>query len=347
MISVHRRFFRKLIAEGEGGATADWVLGGTSPAGLQIVHRGATADAKHVVEVVFGPQHAFLDKRSLADLVAFFKAVHADPDIADWILLRSTGKFFGLGTSIPEHVPPGHLELIPLESRVILGIASSPVPVVAKVHGRALGGFFDLAVASRFVIAEVVDPGFGAPQIKLGVPASDSATMLPRIVGPEHALILLLRGEEERASTLQSWGLVHSRSVDALTIDGLDQRVTRLIAEPASQDRQTLLLRGPREFRLSADGPNLDPDARAAVIGGLAAKIIAEDNLTHSRPVMDMIVEMVVNGWSNIPLAQALGMNAELYKRAMEEIGDCGRGLEHAAANPRSPFPPADFFKHQ
>src|SRR5215469_14128619 len=70
-----------------------------------------------------------------------------------------------------------------------------PKPVIAVMHGTALGGGFELALACHF---RVLAPGarVGLPEVKLGLlPGAGGTQRLPRLVGPEKALRMIVTGE--------------------------------------------------------------------------------------------------------------------------------------------------------
>jgi methylglutaconyl-CoA hydratase len=112
-------------------------------------------------------------------------------------------------------------------------IDSCPAPVVARVHGYALGGGSGLVACSDIAIA-APDATFGFSEVKLGIiPAVISPFVLPKIGA--HARRYFLTGERFDAATAQRIGLV-----DEITAD-LDGAVTRVVDE--------LLTSGPEAAR--------------------------------------------------------------------------------------------------
>ncbi|MBW2423754.1 MAG: enoyl-CoA hydratase/isomerase family protein [Deltaproteobacteria bacterium] len=96
------------------------------------------------------------------------------------------------------------------------------IPSVAVVHGFALGGGLELALACTFRVAT---PGakFGLPEIKLGlVPGYGGTQRLPRLVGEARALELIMTGRTVRAEEALEIGLVNRLGEGAPVALGLD-----------------------------------------------------------------------------------------------------------------------------
>src|SRR5215470_17316636 len=106
-------------------------------------------------------------------------------------------------------------------------ISSCPVPVIARVHGAALGGGAGaIAACDRVITAD--DTQFGFTEVKLGiVPAVISPFVVAKI-GESHARALFVTGERFDAARAQRIGLVHdvvpSASLDA-AVDGVVKEV--------------------------------------------------------------------------------------------------------------------------
>ncbi len=118
-----------------------------------------------------------------AGLIEALKQIK-DPAIKA-VVLTGAGRAFSAGADISEFgkplQPPGLHE-------VIAAIEATPKPVVAAIHGTALGGGLELALACHYRVA---DRGarVGLPEIKLGIlPGAGGTQRLPRLIGPEKAL---------------------------------------------------------------------------------------------------------------------------------------------------------------
>ena len=79
-------------------------------------------------------------------------------------------------------------------------MAAFPAPIVALVYGSAIGGGYELALASDYIIAEEKST-IGLPETKLGIlPGGGGTQNLPRRVGMEKALWMILGGETIKAA---------------------------------------------------------------------------------------------------------------------------------------------------
>ena len=83
----------------------------------------------------------------------------------------------------------------------------SPKPVVAAIHGTALGGGLETAMAAHYRVG-VGGAKFGLPEVKLGLlPGAGGTQRLPRVVGVEKALEMMRRGEPIGADEALDSGL--------------------------------------------------------------------------------------------------------------------------------------------
>jgi methylglutaconyl-CoA hydratase len=99
-------------------------------------------------------------------------------------------------------------------------------PVIARIHGAALGGGSGLAAVSDIAIA-AEDAIFGFTEVKLGIiPATISPFVLAKI-GASQARALFVTGERFDAARGKAIGLVH----EVVPTDGLDAAVDRVLAE--------------------------------------------------------------------------------------------------------------------
>jgi len=121
------------------------------------------------------------------------------------IVLACKGRTFVAGADITEFgkppQPPGLRDNIEL-------IENLPKPVVAAIHGTALGGGLELALACHFRVA-VPDARLGLPEVKLGIlPGAGGTQRLPRAIGPEKALRMIVSGDPIPARQALADGLI-------------------------------------------------------------------------------------------------------------------------------------------
>ena len=117
------------------------------------------------------------------------------------IVITGAGKAFSGGADIKEFGSPKSLQEPNLLS-VILAIENSAKPVVAAVHSVAMGGGLELSLGCHYRIAA---PGCSValPEVKLGlIPGAGGTQRLPRVLGVEVALNLIVSGEPQRSEML-------------------------------------------------------------------------------------------------------------------------------------------------
>ncbi|HEY5337582.1 MAG TPA: enoyl-CoA hydratase-related protein, partial [Rhizomicrobium sp.] len=133
-----------------------------------------------------------------------FKQAIADPK-AKAIVLICEGKTFIAGADISEFgKPPKGASLFDVQKIM----EDSPKPVVAAIHGTALGGGLEVALCAHYRVA-VPSAKCGLPEVALGLlPGAGGTQRLPRIVGPEAALDMVTSGKHVGAKQCLENGLV-------------------------------------------------------------------------------------------------------------------------------------------
>jgi len=107
------------------------------------------------------------------------------------IVLICAGRTFIAGADISEFGKP---PLQPYLPDVLEALDNCPIPIIAAVHGTALGGGFETALACRYRIA-ADNARFGLPEVNLGlIPGAGGTQRLPRIAGLESALDMITSG---------------------------------------------------------------------------------------------------------------------------------------------------------
>jgi len=121
------------------------------------------------------------------------------------LLIISNGNLFSAGADLKEF-DTGFLE--PSLQKVQAAIEGSRLPVVAAIHGLALGGGLELAMTCHYRIARR-DAKLGLPEINLGiVPGAGGTQRLPRLIGACAALEMILSGAPIPAAEAKAKGLV-------------------------------------------------------------------------------------------------------------------------------------------
>ncbi|MEO6122135.1 MAG: 3-hydroxyacyl-CoA dehydrogenase NAD-binding domain-containing protein [Ilumatobacteraceae bacterium] len=110
----------------------------------------------------------------------------------------------------------------------------SPKPVIAAIHGTALGGGLEVALCAHYRIA-VPSAKCGLPEVNLGLlPGAGGTQRLPRIAGPRRALEMMSSGAHVSAAECLAMGLVDEMAGEgALRADAIEY-AQRLVAADAS-----------------------------------------------------------------------------------------------------------------
>jgi 3-hydroxyacyl-CoA dehydrogenase len=126
-------------------------------------------------------------------------------DGADAIVIRAAGRTFPAGAEVGDD--SGAAET-PLLEDVLARIEAAPKPVVAAIHGAALGGGLELALACHYRLT-AEDARLGLPEVALGLlPGAGGTQRLPRLAGARVALDLMIRGRPIGADAAAEAGIV-------------------------------------------------------------------------------------------------------------------------------------------
>ena len=126
-------------------------------------------------------------------------------DSAEAILVFCEGRTFIAGADISEF-SSGPME--PNFHAVLSTMDASPKPIVAAIHGTALGGGLETALCCNYRVA-VGSAKFGLPEVNLGLlPGAGGTQRLPRVVGVEKTLAMVTSGVPIGAAEAHQLGLV-------------------------------------------------------------------------------------------------------------------------------------------
>ncbi len=152
------------------------------------------------------------------------------------IVLAAKGRTFMAGADITEFGKPPKA---PILSEVIVFMETMRKPVVAALHGTPLGGGLEITFGCQFRVASP-ETKLGLPEIKLGIiPGAGGTQLLPRLVGVEKALSMILSGDPIPAKDALVCGLI-DEIVEGDVLQGAIAFARRALAEKRP-------LRHPRE----------------------------------------------------------------------------------------------------
>lgn len=145
-----------------------------------------------------------LSQRVRAGLWEAFARIGQNADIKAAVLM-ATGKMFSAGADIREF---GKTLAPPTLSQLCDHIETCSKPVIAALHGQALGGGAELALAAHYRLASP-DARIGLPEVALGlVPGAGGTQRLPRLIGADLALQMMISTNSVDTGTGQRIGLV-------------------------------------------------------------------------------------------------------------------------------------------
>lgn len=170
---------------------------------------------------------------ALADALSDAEAAEG----AKVVLLTGAGRAFCAGVDVADHTPDRVEGMMAAFHRAITGLLHVPHPVVAAVHGGALGGGMELALAADVVLLRD-DAKLGQPEIRLGVFPPPATVLLPRLIGRQRAADLLLSGRTLSAHEAHDFGLA-SR---VLAEDAFQEEVDAYVNDLASLSGPVLRL---------------------------------------------------------------------------------------------------------
>ena len=264
-------------------------------------------DAVAIVTVNSPPVNALSAavRKGIADGV---KSAQAD-DSVKAIVIACAGRTFIAGADITEFGKPPQS---PSLHEVIEIIENSSKPVVAAIHGTALGGGLELALGCHFRVA-TKDAKLGLPEVKLGLlPGAGGTQRLPRAVGPEMAVTMIVGGNPIGAAEALKNGLIEE------IIDGEPAVGGEAFARKALAEKRPLRKLRDDDSKLAAAKADKSIFTNAAAAAnkrnrGLEAPLAAAEAVSHS---LDQ------------PFDQALKSERELFLKLMN--GDQSKAQRYA-----------------
>src|SRR5271168_3820577 len=144
-------------------------------------------------------------------------------------VLACEGRTFMAGADITEFGKP---PLSPGLHEALRSLENSAKPIVAAIFGTALGGGLEVALACHYRVA-VATAKVGLPEVKLGIlPGAGGTQRLPRLIGVEAALDLIVSGDPVPAPHAAKLGVI-DEIVEGDLLEGALAFARKLIAQKA------------------------------------------------------------------------------------------------------------------
>lgn len=278
------------------------------------MHTGATgqvARAMHgdiLVVTIDNPPVNALGVDVRRGLAAAIDAAGADAAVKA-VLIVGSGKTFIGGADIREFGKPPMAPFLP---DVCNGIEACSKPVVAVIHGAALGGGLEIALAAHYRLALPVAK-LGLPEVALGLlPGAGGTQRTPRLIGAAAALDLMLSGRHVGAAEAATLGLVDR------VVDGVDPLAAGLAY---AQE----LVQGGAPVRRTRDAARLaDTDIQRAAIDSARAETAKKSRgLFSPLKIVD-----AVQGALELPFDEGQALERKLFLECLDSPQRAG--LVHA-----------------
>ncbi len=194
-----------------------------------------------------------LDTATLTELSGHFAALAADRSIRAVVLSAAGERAFCAGADLKERAAMSDAQIMaqrPAFRAAFGALLSLPQPVIAAVHGFALGGGCELALSCDVIVADETAV-FGLPEATVGlVPGCGGTQLLARRVGPGRAADMILTGRQVPAAEAAAIGLA-----DRLVPAGAARSSAFELAARIAANSPVAVIAAKRALRNGADLP--------------------------------------------------------------------------------------------
>jgi len=255
----------------------------------------------HVLRIANPPVNT-LRTEVRAGLLAGLNAARAEG--AKAVVVTGTGRMFSAGAEMTEFGKPRQP---PSLTEVFDAIEGYPGIVVAAIHGSALGGGLELALACHARVA-APEAQLGLPEVKRGfVPGAGGTQRLPRLIGAEAAARIIITGEPVAAGEAHRLGFL-----DAIIEGELEAGA---VAWARANLGRSFTLARDRKDRISGQ----DPAAYDAVVAGLLRRTRGQESPKGCAEA--------VRASFTMPFEEGLAKERELFATLV--AGEQSRALRH------------------
>ncbi|MFL5243793.1 MAG: 3-hydroxyacyl-CoA dehydrogenase NAD-binding domain-containing protein [Gemmataceae bacterium] len=195
----------------------------------------------------------------MVDLEAALERLQRDPALRLLIIRGAKSTGFIAGADVREFQkianPEQAKELSAKGQELFAKLADFPFPTLAAIHGPCLGGGLELALACDYRTAlDQPSTQLGLPEVELGLlPAWGGTQRLPRVIGLERTLKVILAGKRLSAPEALRWGLVDAVGRDQNEWLSAIDRVSKTALAEGKRSRRRLTLRSWRQRILESN----------------------------------------------------------------------------------------------
>ena len=221
-------------------------------------------------------------------------------DRATAIVLICAGRTFIAGADISEFGggAPAAASLADLQAVM----ENSPIPVIAAIHGTALGGGLEVALCAHYRVG-LAGSKYGLPEVNIGLlPGAGGTQRLPRLIGVPKALEAMTSGRHIPATEAHADGLI-----DAVVDGDWDSLHAAAVAfaERAVADGLPLVKVRDRTDKVAGTDPRVFADIRASIARKTRGFLAPEYNIR------------CVEAAATLPFDEGLAVEAELFRELM------------------------------
>ena len=228
----------------------------------------------------------------------------ADSDASEAVLIICQGRTFIAGADISEFGKPLKDPWLP---EVVNRIEATAKPVVAAIHGTALGGGFEVALSAHYRCA-IPSAKVGLPEVKLGLlPGAGGTQRTPRLAGVDAALQLMTSGVPIAAAQAMAVGLV-DKVVEGDLLEGAMAWTRELIAGGAEPRRTA-----------EQEIPAFD----TSIFDKYRAKLAKRAR----RQIAPQFIVDCVEGAATLPISEGLALERAKFAELMD--GEQSAALRH------------------
>jgi 3-hydroxyacyl-CoA dehydrogenase len=229
------------------------------------------------------------------ELAANLDAAWGDPAVKA-IVIVGAGKLFCGGADVKAfNTPASRAE--PSSRTIVKNIEASQKPVIAAIHGSALGLGLEFAMGCHYRIAQRGSK-LGLPEVKLGLlPGGGGTQRLPRLAGVEAAVRMITEGEPATADEALAMGLVDEVAEGDLlpAVLAFAERVAQRSDHPVASHRQVPAPADPRYFetqraKIAAAKRGLPAPLECLACIEAAVTMPFEDGMKFERERFDVLV---------------------------------------------------------
>ncbi len=176
------------------------------------------------------------DKAFMDELEAVIDDAGRDDNVKAIVLRSASEKFFSAGADVSVFAKSGLDEqsaFVARANQAMSKFESTPKVVVAAINGHCLGGGLEMALCCDFRVAAEGTYRIGLPEVTLGLlPGTGGTQRLPRLIGRQKALDLMLRGTTMPPQDALAAGIVDEVVPAAALVDKAVERARSYATGP-------------------------------------------------------------------------------------------------------------------